>query len=95
MSNVIQFNKETTSERLWLDEDSAVINLSEGFCFRYRIPKHERQLVATFGGLSNSDNFESIVSWVRRQIIKSDAMNEVDLRDEVENKFRSKIEQFY
>ena len=52
MTNVIQFNRKTTFERLCLDEDSTVINFGEGFCFRYKIPKHEKQLVTYFGGLS-------------------------------------------
>ena len=91
MTNVIQFNRKTTFERLCLDEDSTVINFGEGFCFRYKIPKHEKQLVTYFGGLSSSDNFEAIISWVRSQIIKSDATNEVELIDEVESKFNSKI----
>lgn len=95
MTNVIQFNKKTTSERLWLDEDSAVINLAEGLCFRLGIPKYERQLVTMFSGLSVLNNFEAITSWVREQIIKSDATTEIDLINEVENNFKSKIEQLY
>lgn len=95
MTNVIQFSKKTTFERLLLDEKSTVTNLAEGFCFRYHIPKQERQLVTFFSGLSCSNNFEAVISWVRNQFIKSGATSEAELREEVEIKFEIMIEQLY
>lgn len=95
MTNLLQFNRKTTFERLGLDVNQIEINLSEGLCFRFGIPRNERQLVTFFGGLSSSNNFEAILCWVHEQIIRSDAISEAELLDEIEDKFSGKIEQLY
>ena len=95
MTILYAINNKSTFERLQLEVNSTVSNLGEGLCFRFAIPKYERQLVTFFGGLSSSNNYEAISNWVYEQIKSSEATNKDGLSDEIENIFSAKLSELY
>lgn len=84
-----------TFKRLSIEPHIIVANIGEGLCFRYGIPRRDKQLVTFFGGIACHDNYEAILNWVYQQIMSSESMDVKDLSDEIENKFSAKLADLY
>ncbi|KZY46062.1 MULTISPECIES: hypothetical protein [unclassified Oleiphilus] len=95
MTMLYVVDNKNTFERLQLEVDSTVGNLGEGLCFRFGIPKYERQLVTFFGSLSNSDNYAAVSNWVYEMIISSEAITQAELTEEIESKFNARLSELY
>lgn len=87
-------NKETTYLHFGLDITLIVMNLSEGLCFRYSIPKHEKQLITYFNGLTCHSNFAAVINWVYDRVMVSEAQTEIELIEEIDGKFDALLGSF-